>query len=165
MTPNLEQLAGAIGVKPVFASFNLAALPIPSGSIISEVAKDYLAMIPSSTWTAGYYHLLCQEEIIEQSLNYIPGYHCTPFGIISIARDLSGNSASLDLETGRVYPLDHEKFEEDGLHLGWNEDMTGFLPVIPYSKQAILETSEGYWADVSTFLSDLIEGYRNENKT
>jgi hypothetical protein len=44
------------------------------------------------------------------------------------------------------------------LHLGWNAEMTGFLPVVPYFKDAILKTSEGYWDDVGLFLSDLIEG-------
>lgn len=164
MTPNLERLACVVGAKSTFEPFDLTELPLPAGLTVAETSRDYLAATPDVTWEVGYYHLLCRREIIDQTLNYIPGYHCVPFGLITIARDLSGNSASLDLETGRVYPLDHEKFEEDGLHLGWNKDMTGFLPVVPYSKPAILDTAEVSWDDASAFISDLIEGYQNETE-
>ncbi len=162
MTPNLKQLAELIGAEAQFEPFEIVKLPLPAELSVAQVASDYLSAIPARTWEVGYYHLLCSKEIIDQTLNYIPGYHCVPFGLVTIARDLSGNSASLDLETGRVYPLDHEKFEEDGLHLGWNAEMTAFLSVVPYSREAILKTAEGYWEDVAIFLSDLIEGYRNE---
>jgi hypothetical protein len=79
MTPNLKQLAELIGAKAQFESFELTKLPLPAGFSVSPVARGYLSAVPKTNWEVGYYHLLCSEEIIDQTLNYIPGIPLRPF--------------------------------------------------------------------------------------
>ena len=159
-----ELFAITIGTTPTLAAFDLRRFASPISSQICQGASDYLSSVPENTLSVGYYNLLAHEDILNFSENHIPGYHCIPYGFVVIARDLSGDVASLDLTTGEVYLMSHDKFEEDGLHPGWNADLTEFLPVLPYSRKVILDHTEGYWTDVSSFLSDLISAYKNSNQ-
>jgi len=165
MNPQLRELFEIVDHgKATVAAADLHELSLPAGLEACESAKAYLAAVPAQTLEVGYFRLLGPEGIRDHNQNHIPSYHCTPFGLVTIATNQSGDAASLDLATGHVFLLSHEKFEEDGLHLGWNEEKTGFLPVVSYSKEAIMDSSDGFWDDVTVFLSDLVEGYKNEKK-
>jgi hypothetical protein len=153
----LEAIAAGCGRSGArFTSFNLSAL-FPKSLDFDESALQYLSCVPEATIDADFFSILSAREILSNTKNHIPCCHAFPYGFIAIAREMSGDAFALDVHTGGVFMLSHEKYENDGLHRGWNDDTTEFLPTLPYSREAIIDTAEAEWESVDEFLDTCIE--------
>lgn len=153
----IETIAAGCGRSAVrFTSFDLTSL-FPKNAEFEETALQYLSCVPEATIDADFFSILSAREILSITKSHIPCCHAFPYGFIAIGRELSGDAFALDVHTGNVFMLSHEKYENDGLHCGWNDDTTAFLPVLAYSREAIIDTAEAEWESVDEFLDTCIE--------
>jgi uncharacterized Fe-S center protein len=142
------------------ASLRLSILIGDTKSNISNQVSEYFSgCIPAETLKLKHHRILSPHQILEENQNLIPGCYSIGYGLPVIATDDSGDAVSVDIESGRVYLLSHDKFESDGLHRGWNEEMTDFLPVLPFTRANIIKTAEEDWDSIEDFIESLIHAY------
>jgi len=127
-----------------------------------QVSEYFSSCVPAPTLSLRYHRILSPHHILNENQDLIPGCYCATFGLLVIATDDSGGAISVDVESGRLYQLSHDKFESDGLHRGWNDAMTDFLPVLPFNRENIILTAEKEWDSITDFIESLILFYSKE---
>jgi len=124
-----------------------------------QVSEYFSSCIPAVTLKLQHHRILSPHHILEENQGLIPGCYCVSYGLPVIATDDSGDAISIDIESGHVYLLSHDKFEPDGLQRGWNEAMTDFLPLLSFTRENIIQTAEEEWDSIEDFLESLIHIY------
>lgn len=127
-----------------------------------QVSEYFSNCVPALTLSLRCHRILSPHHILEENQDLIPGCYCSICGLLVIATDDSGNAISVDVENGRVYQFSHDKFESDGLHRGWNEGVTDFLPALPFTRENIILIAEKEWDSVTEFIESLILFYSRE---
>ena len=128
---------GTFDPVPLFAGASFEFAP--------SVSEFFASCIPSAKLDLDLYRIYSAEDITSDNQDFIPSYICGPHGFITLSTDSCGDAFSVDVTTGRVFHLSHEKYETDGIEPGWNADTTAFLPALPVTRANIIDTSEGHW--------------------
>ena len=147
---------GSFDPKPLFAGNVYTFAP--------NAQRYFEECVPAESIDFEPFLILSGADIASHSSEYIPSHYTTPFGFVTIATDTFGDALALDVTDGKVYHLSHEKYDEEGIHPGWNEDETEALPVVDVSRESIIETAEGYWKSIEEFLKDHLSYSQQENQ-
>lgn len=139
---------GSWDPEPLFAHNSFELSP--------TVAEYFSSCVPSVRLPLDFSSIFATKDLLEQNRGFVPSYYCVRHGFITIATMRNGDAFSVDVRDGKVYVLSHEKYEKDGIHPGWNEGCTAFLPVLPVTRQNIIETSDGYWDSIPEFLEECL---------
>jgi hypothetical protein len=145
---------GALDPTPLFAGASFQFAPI--------VSDFFTICIPSAKLDLDLYRILSAPDITSENQDFVPSHFCAPHGFITVSTDSCGDAFSVDVTTGKVFHLSHEKYETDGIHPGWNADTTAFLPTVPVTRENIIRTSEGHWDSITDFLQEVLD-YATEN--
>lgn len=117
---------------------------------------DYIEnCLPTSDLEIGYFTILDENRIVLESTEMIPGSYVSEFGFIPIVVYYSGNPYVLDVSSGKVFGIEHGKYEPNGISAGWNSNFTGFLPRIPINRQSIIDTAESSFENLFEFFDYL----------
>ncbi len=138
-----------------FVAFDLSRL-IGQSIQLAPSVSEYFANVPEAAIDHHSFRILGTRDIYSYAKDAIPCCYTVQFGFIPIATELCGDSFAVDVRDGRVFWLSHEKYERDGIHPGWNEDHSDFLPPLPVDRNSIIETSEGRWESIADFLDDCL---------
>lgn len=157
MKSTLRRLADRVGMDSVqLCSADLEGILTNSDSIVNYEAGLYLAeCVPNRQLTLGDFRILGVKELREENLELMPGYLVSPLGFICIASTAGGDAFAVDCETGKVYLLSHDKYNEGTISPGWNENHSGFLPDIPINRENIIATADREYDDIREFLDFL----------
>lgn len=166
MNQAIQQAAGIIGAEPIqFVPFDVTQLcKLPPRSLAIDAAMYFQTCVPISDLDLNGICILSADSIKEENLELIPSYLCLPLGYVSVARTDCGDAFAVDVQTGQVHLLSHEKFEGDRIEPGWNDDHSGFLPSLPITRENVVTTAEGSWNSVSDFLAECLN-HVAESKT
>ena len=145
---------GAFDPTPLFAGASFEFAP--------SVSEFFTICIPSAKLDLDLYRIFAAADITADNQDFIPSYFCAPHGFITISTDSCGDAFSVDVTTGKVFLLSHEKYETDGIEPGWNADTTAFLPALPVTRENIIKTSEDHWDSITDFLQEVLD-YATEN--
>jgi len=140
LVSKLSRLAGQASAS--FGAFDPSPL-LAGGSfeLAPTVTEYFQTCIPDLRLDLECCSILAAADLIFEHHDLIPSCFCAPRGLISIARQNNGDSFSVDVRTGKVYLLSHEKYETNAIEPGWNSDLTGFLPALPVRRENIINTS------------------------
>src|SRR6266540_1164212 len=155
----LIQLGRLANIGPVsFEAFD--PTPLFAGASFEftlPVREFFTTCIPRATLDRGLCRILSAADITSENQDLSPSHFCAPHGFITIAADSGGDGFSVDVTTGKVFYLSHDKYEADGIHPGWNTDTTAFLPTLPITRENIINTSEGHWDTIADFLQEILD--------
>ena len=140
---------GAFDPAPLFAGASFEFAP--------AVGEFFTTCIPSSTLDLELCRILSAAAIATENQDLIPSYFCAPHGFITISTDSDGDAFAVDVTTGKVFHLSHEKYETNGIHPGWNANFAAFLSTLPVTRENIINTSEGHWDSIADFLQEILD--------
>ncbi len=119
--------------------------------------KVYFAeSVPTTSLNFGNFNLLSTVDLDFHNSELIPSCCIAPHGFITIACTQSGDCYSVDISTGIVYLISHDKFEGDSIQPGWNSDYTAFLPALPITRENIISIADDEIPDLETALEFLV---------
>ncbi len=127
-----------------------------------SVTEFFATCIPSAKLDLDLFRIFSATEITSDNQDFIPSVFCAPHGFITISTDSCGDAFAVDVTTGKVFHLSHEKYEADGIEPGWNADNTDFLPTLPITRENIINTSEDRWDSITDFLQE-VSDYATES--
>jgi hypothetical protein len=152
----LARLAGQAAVS--FGAFDPS--PLFAGAhyeFTAAVSEYFQTCVPSVKLDLTLYRIFSGVDISSENHGSIPSCFCAPHGFITIATELSGDAFAVDVTDGRVYHFSHEKYEIDGIHPGWNADISAFLPMVPVTRENIIQTPQGHWENIADFLRECLD--------
>ena len=149
MILELAALADLSSIR--FNPFDPATL-CPDVVIDPAVANYFAECVPASDIDLEVVTILSPQGIEMENREMIPGCRCSPHGFITIARDMGGDSFSVDITDGKIYEISHGKFGKKSISPGWNTDHTAFLPDIPINRANIIATAEETLDSIEEFL-------------
>jgi len=159
----VESLARRYGsVQSEFGSFDCKSLLDGAEFQFSYDAATYFAdALPGLGIQCGEVRLLGASDVLEESVNLLPGCLVAGLGFIPIGRTHGGDIFVLDCESGKVYELSHEKYNKDSISPGWRSDFSDFLPDVPITRENVIGTAEETFDEVGRFLEFLAQGGRD----
>jgi len=123
----------------------------------ASVIEYFTKSVPDATLDFGHLRVLSPIHLQQENTELIPGCETSPHGIITIAATDSGDSIGVDIASGIVYLVDHAKFEDDMISMGWKPDMSGFLDPIPITHDNIILVCEVHWPDIRSATISILE--------
>lgn len=111
--------------------------------------------IPSLEIRCRESRLLGTCDVVEESVNLLPGCLVARLGFIPVGTTCGGDIYALDCESGKVYELSHEKYSRTSISPGWKRDFSDFLPDLPITRENVINTAEQIFNDIGQFLDFL----------
>jgi len=122
----------------------------------TATVSDYFANVPEAAIDSEAFTILSARDIYSHAKTVIPCCYTVEFGFVPIATELSGDTFTVDVTDGRVFLLSHEKYGSDGIHPGWNDDCSAFLPTRSVNRESIIDTCEATWDSIADFLDECL---------
>lgn len=154
----IQQIAQILGSESLrFRPFDVVELLSDlENPLDAQVTEYFETCVPDQDFDLDGIHILSAARIKEENMDMIPGCLCLPFGFVTIATTESGDDFAMDVQTGRVHLLSHEKFDDGKIEPGWNAEFSNFLPPLPITKANIVLTAEASWDCVPDFLKECL---------
>ena len=142
--------------SPKFQPFDPASLLSGNAYSLADAVTEYFqTCIPMNNIELSSVTMLSVDRILMENSELIPGCRCAPYGLITFAIDMGGDSFSVDVTDGQVYRLSAGEFESDEMiSPGWNEDCTAFLPNVPITRENIIKVASEHYDDITHFLEN-----------
>jgi len=119
----------------------------------SQDVSNYLKhCIPLINLEVGNILILSSSRIKEEARNLIPGIYVSPFGFIPIAVYYSGDPYVVDTCSGKIYSIEHGRYDDRGIAQGWDSTCTKMLPSLQIDRDNIIATAEDSFDDIFEFL-------------
>jgi hypothetical protein len=144
----LQEAASKAGIVITFTAwdFRKYSSQQPTG----EVTHYFSECIPDKPINLENFIIHSFVDLDFHNTELIPSCYIVPFGFITICTSSEGDCYAVDIATGIVYLISHEKFEDGMIQQGWNTDFSGFLPPISISRDSIIASAEDEISDIPT---------------
>ena len=151
----IETFAGKAGLpQPSFIGWDFRSLS--DAEACSSVIEYFSDSVPALTLDFGHLRLLSPTQLFQENTELIPGCEISPHGIVTIAATDTGDSVAVDLLSGIVFLVSHDKFEGGMISPGWKPDYSGFFDSIPITRANIITACEVEWPDIQSALISLL---------
>jgi hypothetical protein len=150
----LEKLDGASFREPT-AEETAALLALTDKPLPSVLTELYTRCIPAEEIECAGFVFYGIDRIVSENRDYIPGANLLPFGLLTFASGLDGDSVSIDLNAPDhpVYLCPHEQLgDEDAVYLYEN----GETQELPFTYENILRVSHRMADSFTAFLTETL---------